>query len=680
MSEGPLFSLSRLGRNRKTQRTELDILLNLCPCMVLVVDAHNLDILLSNRAVLEISGYEQGELSNLSLQGLFPSWDPGLYLKSGYQSRSSSSMTQGKNLILQHKNLSKIPVQIINWGFSGDEKHIYLVMEGKQRYNTAPDPESLLIGSLEHQSGVIPRGELEELLKVFQSTDLQTALNHILLFAQVMTGASVLAVYSVSSNPAILVSMASHGQSGWLPENLSTQDVVSLKTPQFWQIGARPTSDLHRAAQANHLAYIGTFPFGKAKQVNPATMGILILAGESVVHKDRYLKDCQVITLLIAAVTQKADLVNQYRSILGNLDQAHNLETALQKNIIEGILLLSPELNILDINAAAEKILGFDRMEVRGQPVEYVLIGTETLVEELRKVSERQSILSPLEGRLYRRTGEAVVVKMLAHPIMAQEKLDRILLLIQDLSEQELARDQAYQLEQRAILGEITAVFAHEVRNPINNISTGLELVSLNLAADDPNQSTITRLLQDCDRLAELMKSVLAYSRPAEYAMSRIPLEPFFQNLLERSRPRIERLNIQSSLHVASNCPPIMGNPRALEQVFVNLINNAVQAMGDNGGQLMIKIQPAQEEDIRDFPSSKRDHTRYVEVNVIDTGPGIPQEIQERIFQPFYTTNFTGTGLGLAIAKRIITSHRGNISVTSFPGGTVFRIFLPTSE
>jgi two-component system, NtrC family, sensor histidine kinase AtoS len=145
-------------------------------------------------------------------------------------------------------------------------------------------------------------------------------------------------------------------------------------------------------------------------------------------------------------------------------------------------------------------------------------------------------------------------------------------------------------------------------------------------------------------------------------------------------RPRMERMNVQGSLQVAPDCPPIIGSPRALEQVFINLINNAVQAMSDSGGQLMIKVQQAPEEDLLDILISKRDHSRYVEINVIDTGPGIPQEYQERIFQPFYTTNMSGTGLGLAIAKRIITAHRGNISVTSFPGGTVFRVFLPASE
>ena len=115
----------------------------------------------------------------------------------------------------------------------------------------------------------------------------------------------------------------------------------------------------------------------------------------------------------------------------------------------------------------------------------------------------------------------------------------------------------------------------------------------------------------------------------------------------------------------------MLGNLRALEQVFSNLINNALQAMSQIGsGDLALKVQPDHSEE----------GVESVEVSVADTGPGIPKELQERIFQPFFTTKPNGTGLGLAITKRIITAHKGNIQVSSFPGGTVFHVQLPAME
>ena len=181
---------------------------------------------------------------------------------------------------------------------------------------------------------------------------------------------------------------------------------------------------------------------------------------------------------------------------------------------------------------------------------------------------------------------------------------------------------------------------------------------------------SIQRMLKDCDRLAELIKSVLAFSRPADYVMEPLDLPSLLDHLLKRLQARITRLKIQYDFQSEPDCPPILGNQRALEQVFSNLIQNALQAMAPNGGRLGIKVAS-----VNDL--ANRTH---LQVSIADTGPGIPKELQERIFQPFVTTKSNGTGLGLAISKRIITAHKGNLSLTSFPGGTVFKVQIPVVE
>ena len=111
----------------------------------------------------------------------------------------------------------------------------------------------------------------------------------------------------------------------------------------------------------------------------------------------------------------------------------------------------------------------------------------------------------------------------------------------------------------------------------------------------------------------------------------------------------------------------VEGDLRALEQVFTNLIDNAIQAMEPAGGILTINVRHIGEADERS----------HVEVNILDNGPGIPPEAKEHIFEPFYTTKRSGTGLGLAIVKRIVTAHKGSIHVSSIPGGTIFRVRIP---
>ena len=133
----------------------------------------------------------------------------------------------------------------------------------------------------------------------------------------------------------------------------------------------------------------------------------------------------------------------------------------------------------------------------------------------------------------------------------------------------------------------------------------------------------------------------------------------------------MKRVNVQPLLNIEADTPPVKGDRRALEQVFTNLISNAVQAMHESGGMLAVKA-------VVSAPPGEKPR---LQISITDSGPGISEENLAKIFQPFYTTNPEGTGLGLAITQQIIIAHKGTIDVDSFPGGgTVFHINLPVAE
>jgi PAS domain S-box-containing protein len=398
-----------------------------------------------------------------------------------------------------------------------------------------------------------------------------------------------------------------------------------------------------------------------------AKIGLVVVADSMGTPHEHILTLVQILAATLTTLVQEHALLARLQDIMKEQNRAAEISRTMEEAVQEGLLLLSPDLTAIKLNQAAELMLGYTNREVRGQPIDKILIGSDSLSTALANAQDGNPTYSLGNVRLYRRSGEAFLAYMRTFPVIHEGAVERILIAIQDLSEQEQIREHTQQLEQRAILGEFTAIFAHEVRNPINNISTGLQVLDLNLAPDDPNRESISRLQQDCDRLTELMKSVLAYSRPTDYQMESFDLEPFLHRWLERLQPRMTRVNVQYNLQVEKGCPQVEGNPRALEQVFTNLMNNAVHAMSESGGSLVVKTQRVQSPEGR----------YYVEVTLADTGPGIPREIQERIFQPFFTTNRNGTGLGLAIAKRIITAHKGSIRLTSFPGGTIFHVQLP---
>ncbi len=223
-------------------------------------------------------------------------------------------------------------------------------------------------------------------------------------------------------------------------------------------------------------------------------------------------------------------------------------------------------------------------------------------------------------------------------------------------------------LEQRAVIGEVIQVFAHEVRNPINNISLTLEAMGGLLSPEDPNQEFVARMQSDCFRLSHLMESILASAKPLEPRFERVDLQVLLRRILDRWRPRLAKVNVEPFLQMEPNVPPIKGDPRSLEQVFSNLISNAVDAMAkQGGGTLALKLAP-----LNTIPNLSQ-----VEVTVSDNGPGIPDEIKDHIFEPFVSNKPRGTGLGLAISKQILTAHRGSVQVNTFPGGTVFQVVLP---
>ncbi len=217
---------------------------------------------------------------------------------------------------------------------------------------------------------------------------------------------------------------------------------------------------------------------------------------------------------------------------------------------------------------------------------------------------------------LHSRDGQAFLALVRTIPVVTDGVTDKIIILIHDLSEHEQFRVRTQQLEHRALLGEVTAIFAHEVRNPINNISSGLQLMAHTLPEESPHRENINRLLHECVRLDHHMKAVLDFSRNTEFVMEPIDLPGMIQRLLDLWRPRLNRVNVTALPQFAPQTPRVWGDPRALEQVFTNLISNAVQAMSDNGGTLAVKITPL------DQPGERK----KVEISISDTGPGIPEE------------------------------------------------------
>jgi PAS domain S-box-containing protein len=643
----PLSPITRIKRG--FGQDEINNILDLFPTTTLLVDLNSQRILMANVKAAELTAFTRTELASMTLDQLFVDYADATSSGNGHDLETS------QQLVLIKHNKSTVEVQATIEEISADGRLVLLSLEPA---NIIQQRES----ERRRRASLLER--LLSLSSAEQQKSLEAALNQILTTGQELTSSSILAVYQANGANLELERCAYLGL--LLPERLPSQDLIYLRTAQVWLPGKRPNASVQSIARAAGFTYLASAPIGDPN----AIIGLVIVADQQAPPVEQILPHVKLLASAahntIQRFTQVTNLIEQREKQL----RYERFVKIAQDSIQDSIVVLTSDLRVLTLNHAAELSLGYETAEAVNLPVQTILIGNENLMPALRLAQTGIPTLNQDNIRLYRRSGQAFLARVSTLPVKQEDDLQGIVVLIQDLSEKEIAQSHAEQLEQHAILGTVTAIFAHEVRNPINNISTGLQWMAYRLPGDNPLQEQITKMQADCERIDGMMKSVLTYARTTEYEMEPVDLGMLISRLLDRLKPRLTGANVQPHLKVEPSAPLIMGNPRALEQVFTNLFTNAIQAMEGSGGVLAVKVQSAE-------ATGKR---QYALVVVADNGPGIPQEYQERIFQPFFTTKSSGTGLGLAITQRIVTAHKGSIQVNSFPGGTVFSVQLPAIQ
>ncbi len=636
-------------RSRQPSLAELETLLDYIPQASLLLDLEKHSIVLANAMATELTAFTRNELIETDLDDLLP------FLSNHIQDIYSSSKTESYIDTISTRQGQGLEVRV----------QVAALDEAGTWGLLTCEPANLREQAAAEQKRRSDRlSDLYSLIKSNQENNAKHSLQLALEAGHQLTGADMLAIYLIPADkPGLEISIVQDSQDFSLPDFIDPDEVDIYLEPATWEPGQRASNSLFRAARVAKMGYLQTYPLGEEESFS----GVLVLSAvEGGIPADNP-QVLKILSATIKAIIQNNAKLDELLRDQGKMQLALRIGESIEENTQDGVILLSPDLLIQQLNPTAETLLGYAAQEIHGQPVNNVLIGPSNLVPAMQSAQGGVSTPNLGEVHLHRRDGVAFLAHISTIPLMDGDEVEGVLVLLRDLSAHEESEIRNQQLEQRALLGEVTAIFAHEVRNPINNISTGLQLMAINLPSDDPNQEVISRLIDDCNRLTHLMQSVLTFSRPPENKFKHVELAELIPTLLERWRPRLARLQVKAEFKSSVDNSTIQGDPRALEQVFSNLIGNAVEAMKVTGGNLNIHIRPSHEEGGRP----------HIEINVIDDGPGIPQDIIERIFEPFVTTNRNGTGLGLSIAKRIVSSHKGTITVSSVPGGTVFQVVFP---
>jgi signal transduction histidine kinase len=239
---------------------------------------------------------------------------------------------------------------------------------------------------------------------------------------------------------------------------------------------------------------------------------------------------------------------------------------------------------------------------------------------------------------------------------------------VEQLEERERLRDRL------AALGEMAAAIAHEVKNPLAGIEVMAGLLRRRLAGQTEAQATLTDIINEVKMANAIVVEVLDFVRPIRLQVEPVPVTRVLQDAVHGAEATVPRRGTGLRIDVPDSLPSIEGDAGQLRQLFTNLVSNAFEAL-DGRGTVTITAQYVPGDD---GPGEGLASMPTVVVDVADDGAGIADDLQDRIFNPFFTTKPRGSGLGLAIVRKIVDAHDGRISVASPPsGGARFRVVLP---
>ena len=355
---------------------------------------------------------------------------------------------------------------------------------------------------------------------------------------------------------------------------------------------------------------------------------------------------------LYSSLEQKASEIARLKDFSENIVESLNV----------GVLAVDLEGTVEAWNSRMEQVFGVPRDAAVGQPLGNLL--PAELASEIASRDDQEQITGIYKHR-FQRQGRSLILNVSITPLVGKsgERIGR-LLLFDDVTQRERMEEQMSQTEKLTSLGLLAAGVAHEVNTPLAVISNYIQMLAKQMPDGDPRHSIIEKIVKQTFRASEIVNNLLNFSRTGAGELADVDLNRVVEETLSLVAHPLKTSQIRVVKQLSDGLPPVWGSANKLQQVFLNLFLNARDAM-PAGGMLEVRTTA---------------HNGSVEIEVVDTGNGIPREHIHKIFDPFFTTKATGrgTGLGLSVTYGIIKEHAGRIDVRSTPGrGTSFHVEFP---
>jgi PAS domain S-box-containing protein len=363
-------------------------------------------------------------------------------------------------------------------------------------------------------------------------------------------------------------------------------------------------------------------------------------------------------------------------------DESRRL-AAIVESSEDAILSVSLDGTILTWNRGAERIYGYPPAEAAGRPLAMLMPGEAQASALLGRLREGQD-LEQVETVHVRKDRTPVPVWVTASPIRDQAgAVHAASLIARDIAERKRLEQSMRDAQKLESLGVLAGGVAHDFNNLLTGILGNASMAADMLPESSPARDAMESVVLAAQRAADLTRQMLAYAGKGRFVLERVDLTTLvveITGLIQSSIPRKVRLE----MNLVDGLPPVAADPGQMQQLVMNLVLNAGEAIGEEMGTVSVSTSTCDLDDgdalPPEFPPTPLQPGTYVCLEVKDTGSGMDEETLSKIFDPFFTTKFTGRGLGLAAVSGIVRGHKGAMSVTSAPGrGSTFRVLLPAA-
>jgi two-component system sensor kinase FixL len=359
-------------------------------------------------------------------------------------------------------------------------------------------------------------------------------------------------------------------------------------------------------------------------------------------------------------LTQRVELENRLRT-------SEARWRSIVESAVDGIVVIDRRGCIEAFNPAAERLFGYSEADVIGKNVNMLMPAPfhdehDQYLARYLDTGQRRIIGIGREVIAKRRDGSTFPVHLSVGE-MAVNGERKFTGILHDLSARIRMEERLREQTALARLGEMAAVIAHEVKNPLAGVRGAIQVIGGRLPKDSRDAAVVKEIVNRIDALNELMKDLLLFARPPQPRPGPVDLAGLIRTTAEllSTDPALRGVAVR----VQGGNPVVDADAELLKIVFQNLLMNGAQAMHGQG-TIDVRVQPID---------------GHCQVTIRDGGPGIPAEVLEKIFTPFFTTKARGTGLGLSTAKRIVEAHGGRIAIACPPGGgTTVTVELPSAE